>query len=76
MFSQANKLNTGILQEKKPFCYIVTHFITGKLDSLFPLRQVRFGYAERGFWKEITYLKANDQGLVYLPQNRAESLKQ
>lgn len=38
MFCQANKPNTGILQEKKkPFCYRATHFITRKLDSLLSL---------------------------------------
>lgn len=72
MFCQANKPNTGILQEekKKPFCYRATHLITGKLDFLFHLQQVWFGYAQRGSWKEITYLKANDQGLVYLPHTK------
>jgi len=75
MFCQANKPNIGMLQEEKPFCYRATHFITGKLDSLFSRLQVRFSYAARGFWKEITYLKANYQGLVHFPQ-KAESLKQ
>lgn len=71
MFCQANEPNTGILQEKKkPFCHRATHSFTGKLDSLFHLQQVWFGYAQRGSWKEITYLKANDQGLVYLPYTK------
>lgn len=73
MLCQANKPNTGILQEKKTrtFCYRAIHFITGKLDSLFSLLHV---WSVTGFGKETIYLKATYQKLVYLPQ-KAESLK-
>lgn len=60
MFCQANKSNTGILQEKNTtFCYRATHFITGKLDSLFSLLHV---WSVRGFGKETTYLKQPIKG--------------